>query len=672
MKDKIWVYDLEVLANFFSGTFLNSVTNEVKAFVIHETRDDRKELFEFLLDKNIVKGLVGYNNLNYDYPVLHYILNYKYVKNVDVNTLVKDIYSKSQDTIRSEFPAISKKQTIIPQLDLYKIKHFDNDAKRTSLKWLEFAMNWKNVQDMPLHYTHNVTADEIELILEYNLNDVLATNEFYKKCTADIELRKELTKTYNIDLINANEPKIGSEIFAKMLAEDMNMSVYDLKQLRTKRDVIYLKDCILPYIKFKSDAFNALLEFLNEQKITETKGFFKDIPVEKISLIRNYVNPETIFKNKLKILNILYKDFQFDLGTGGIHGSQQHKIFEADDEYYIIDLDVASYYPNLAIQNKLRPEHLGEIFTKIYNDIYIQRKSIPKSNPLNAAFKLMLNGSYGKSNEKTSFFYDPKFTMTITMSGQLSLMMLAEDLLELEDLELLQINTDGLTIKVKKDYYEEVKEICNNWMKLTRLELEEVHYSKMIIRDVNNYIGIYTNGKVKLKGAFEIDRDWHKNHSMKIVPTALKEYYVNNIPVEETIKNCNDIFKFCKGAKSKGQNVLELWSYDEYGQIVKEKLQKMNRYYLSSSSDKILMKIMPPLEKLTETEKHKIKVNPNQMNIFDLVEDVKVDLERENNIEAGYKVTIFNKFKEKNNIKDYDIDYDYYINECYKIINIIK
>ena len=264
------------------------------------------------------------------------------------------------------------------------------------------------------------------------------------------------------------------------------------------------------------------------------------------------------------------------------------------------------------------------------------------------------------------------FTMSITINGQLLLMMLSEKLtLSIKDLEVLQINTDGITIKVHEIYYDKVKEICRWWMELTKLELEEVHYSKMIVRDVNNYIAISTSGKVKLKGVFDIDKDWHKNHSMKIVPYALKEYYVNNIPVEETIKNCNDIFKFCKGFKSKGQNTLELWSYDEYGKIIKEPLQKMNRYYVSSISDKILMKIMPPLDKLTHTEKYKKNVNSNQIDIFDFIDDVKVDIERESNIEAGYKVTIFNKYVIKD-MSEYKINYDYYINECYKIINVIK
>lgn len=673
MNDTVWVYDLEVLRNFFSSTFLNPVTQESKVFIIHHTLDQRNELLSFLTDKSQVRGLIGFNNVNYDYPVLHYLLTYKNIKNVDIDKLVNDIFIRGQEIIKSEYSAINK--PLIPQLDLYRIKHFDNDAKRTSLKWLEFAMNWENCQDMPIRYDENVnTPDEIKMILDYNMNDVLATAEFLKHCKPDIDLRRELTKTFNIDLMNANDPKIGSETFALFLSKDMDISISELKQMRTKREQICFKDCIFSYVKFETEAFSALLDWLKYQCIKETKGAFTDIPLERVNSIRNYVNQDTINvkKNVLTNLNVVYNNFQYDLGTGGIHGSQSSQIFESVNNQLIIDLDVASYYPNLSIQNGLRPEHLGESFTKIYNQIYEERKTIPKSNPLNGSYKLMLNGSYGKSNEDTSFFYDPLFTMSITINGQLLLMMLSEKLtISIKDLEVLQINTDGITIKVHEIYYDKVKEICRWWMELTKLELEEVHYSKMIVRDVNNYIAISTTGKVKLKGVFDIDKDWHKNHSMKIVPYALKEYYINNVPVEETIKNCNDIFKFCKGFKSKGQNTLELWSYDEYGKTIKEPLQKMNRYYVSSTSDKILMKIMPPRDKLTHTEKYKKNVNSNQIDIFDFIDDVKVDIERESNIEAGYKVTIFNKYVKKD-MTEYEINYDYYINECYKIINVIK
>lgn len=699
---KVWVYDLELFRNFFSGVFYNVDTEETVSFVIHESRDDRVELLKFL-DAN-VKGLIGFNNVDYDYPLLHYLLTYnktKYKKE-DVNSLLDKLYYKGQDIINSKYSSIRNKNVKIPQLDLYRIKHFNNKVKAVSLKWIEFALNWENLMDLPFKYDHVVSEDEIPDILHYNLNDVMATNEFYEKCTKDIELRKKLSKEFKLDLINANDPKIGEEIFAKLLSEDMNIDKWDLKKMRTKRDQICFSDCIFDYISYNSDHFNGLLKFLNDQCISETKGFFNDIPLQKVSKLLKYVNPSTIKSKsgKLKNLNIFYKDFQYDFGTGGIHGCIKSGVYKSDDDWVIIDADVKSYYPHLAFLNGIVPAHLGDSFNIRYKWFYDERVKIPKFNPLNAAYKLMLNGAYGKSNDEYSFLYDPKFAMTITINGQLSLVMLAEQIVDLFDCTMLQINTDGLTIKMKRKDVKRFYRLCEEWEKETNLILEYAEYEKMIIRDVNNYIAVYNwnevdektynnnlkenksdiilkkeNGKfymknLKLKGCFEIDRDWHKNHSMKIVPIALKKYFVDSIPVEDVISNCNDIFKFCKGVKSKGKNALELHSRDEYGNLIREPLQKTNRYYVSKEG-KTLMKIMPPLEKLTYTEKYKQTVNPNQVDLFDFVEDIRVDPERESNVESGYKVTVFNNYVEKP-IEDYGIDYEYYIDEAYKIINVIE
>lgn len=671
MNNNVWVFDLELFRNFFSGVFLNTKTNDVKYFVIHEVRDDRKNFLKFIKS---VKGLIGFNNINYDYPLLHHILtNEKKFINLKVNKLLDNLFYKGQDIISSKYSSIQKKHVKIPQLDLYRIKHFNNKAKAVSLKWIEFAMNWENLMDLPFKYDHVVSANEIIDILDYNLNDVLATNKFYKACIKDIELRKKLSKEFKLDLLNANDPKIGEEIFAELLSEDMGIKKWDLKQMRTKRDKICLNECIYDYITYNSNHFNALLEFLNQQCISETKGFFNDIPLSKISKLSKYVNPDTINLKSCKLsnLNIYYKDFQYDFGTGGIHGCIKPGIYESDDNYVIIDADVISYYPHLAFLNGVFPEHLGETFNTRYKWFFDERVLIPKSNPLNYAYKLMLNGAYGKSNDEHSFLYDPKFTMTITINGQLSLVMLAEQIVDtINDCTMLQINTDGLTVKIKRDDVERFYEICNQWQKITKLTLEYAEYEKMIIRDVNNYIAVYNPEYLKLKGCFEINRDWHKNHSMKIVPTALKEYFVNDVPVEDTIKNCKDIFMFCKGVKSKGKNTLELHSRNSYGNLIKEPLQKTNRYYVSNEG-KTLMKIMPPLKKLTYTEKHKQTVNPNQVDLFDFVEDVQVDFERESNVEAGYKVTVFNNYIKKP-IEEYGINYEYYIDEAYKIINAIK
>ena len=274
--------------------------------------------------------------------------------------------------------------------------------------------------------------------------------------------------------------------------------------------------------------------------------------------------------------------------------------------------------------------------------------------------------------------------MKTTFKGQLSLLMLVEDLY-LAGVQIISMNTDGVVIKYNKSLSETVLKIHTDWEKTTRYILEDTNYEKIIFRDVNNYIAYIIDDKgnhlkYKMKGCFEIDRDYHKNHSKRIVPIALSNYFINNISVEDTIYNhLNDtkysfaenygIYDFCLGAKMKGQNELVQRYWKGYD-LIEEPLSKMNRYYVSNIGVELIKKL-PPLEKhhLTETDKYKLKFDANQLNIFDIIEDVKVDAEnRDENLEAGYKCTLFNKYKEY----DYDLNYDYYIKECYNIIDKLK
>jgi len=132
--------------------------------------------------------------------------------------------------------------------------------------------------------------------------------------------------------------------------------------------------------------------------------------------------------------------------------------------------------------------------------------------------KLAPNRTYGKSNDKYSVFYDPKFTTSITINGQLSLLMLADRLLKIQKLKLVQLNTDGLTVAMTRDTEEQYNAICTQWQKDVKLELEFVDYQSMYIRDVNNYIALYTNGKVKRKGAYQYeDLGWHQNQGGLVI-----------------------------------------------------------------------------------------------------------------------------------------------------------
>jgi len=591
-----YIYDLEQFKNFHCGIFFNIKTKETKIFILHDSKNDFDEYIKFLLSDI---QLIGFNNINYDYPLLHYLIKTRNIKG---------LYNKSKEIINSKYSSIYESEVIIPQIDLYKIWHFDNKAKRTSLKKIQIALRWKKVQDLPLSPDAIIEKHQIPDIIKYCINDVDSTYEFYLKSLPVIELRKEISKIYNINVLNKPDAGIGESIFKKLLSEELNTSISTINQLRTYRKEIKLKDCILPYVKYSSKEFNNFLSILKNKIITETKGVFKN-------------------------LNVIYKNFKYEFGTGGIHGCISPGRYSNSNTHMILDIDVKSYYPNLAISNNFYPKHLGLAFCKIYKQQYEIRKTFKKGTPQNYVIKIALNGSFGKSNSEYSFLYDPLFTMNITINGQLLLTMLSEKIVDLlYDVTMLQINTDGLTILLPKSEYNKCIQICKSWEKLTNLELEYVNYKQMIIRDVNNYIACTIDNKIKYKGAFEIERDWHKNHSMKAVRIAISNYFLKSIPIEQSLNECN-IFDFCKSfTATKGWATI-LHTLKGY-----KRLQKTNRYIISNSNNSLY--------------KHH--------------EDGRIEA-----IESGFNVTILNDYDSNINYLK-NINMNYYIRECYKIINVIE
>src|SRR5690606_38082372 len=235
-----------------------------------------------------------------------------------------------------------------------------------------------------------------------------------------------------------------------------------------------------------------------------------------------------------------------------------------------------SMYPNIAISNRVYPEHLGEKFCTIYEDVYKARQSYPKGSPENLAMKLALNGVYGDSNNQYSPFYDPKYTMTITINGQLSLCMLTERLMSIDNLTVIQCNTDGVTVMLPEDKLNEYDNICEEWMNVVKLQLEFADYSAMYIRDVNNYIAVYTNGKVKRKGAYEYDGlGWHQNQSALVVPKAAEHELTGKGKAEDFIRQHKDKWDFMLRTKVPRNSRLTL-EYED-GKVIPQ--QNICRYY---------------------------------------------------------------------------------------------
>lgn len=711
--EQLYPFDIETYPNLLSMVITNMATKEVRVFEISNRKDERKEMIEYLRDIVRNKGyMVGFNSVGFDYPVIHFLLK-------NQNASVKQIYQKAQSIIDSDdrfANVIWDNDTLIPQIDLFKIHHFDNKARMTSLKMLEFNMRMDNIEELPYEPGTVLTSEQIDHLLEYNKHDVKATMMFLEQSMDQIEFREKLTEATGKNCMNFNDTKIGKDHFVTELEKANKGCCYlyngrkrSIRQ--TKRPKIDLKDCIFPYVKFDRPEFQAILDWLCQQTITETKGVFSDILEDKLGDVAKYANMVTKRQKKptkpsdakideyrkkhpmgwlseeplksgkvsywwnwnvAESLNVVINGLEYVFGTGGIHASIESQTVYTDDKYIIVDQDVASYYPNLAIKNRVYPEHLGELFCDLYEGMYNERKKHGKGTTENAMLKLALNGSYGASNDQYSPLYDPMFTMKITINGQLSLCMLAEKLLEIDGLSLIQLNTDGLTYRCKRKDDQRAQNICDDWCSLTKLDLERADYRQMTIRDVNNYVSVYMNGKTKCKGAYQYEElGWHQNHSALIIARAAFERITKGVPIEDTIKNHTDYFDFMY--RTKVPRSSRLIGIDEHG--FEDQLQRITRYYVSKEGVE-LVKIMPPLEnkKIIETTWRKPEngeelvttKKPTRKGFTEIVKQVELPPEeRRIGIQSGQKVKVCNDITKFNKET---IDYDYYVSEANKLV----
>jgi hypothetical protein len=547
--------DYETLKNCFTGVFEHYKTTETKVFVVHDLRNDLNDFISFLNENiNNKEWHISYNGLAFDGQVTHYILdNHKSWLNLSGCEVANIIYKYAQRCIQKsnakEFSDYPQWKMKISQIDVFKLHHWDNPAKRSSLKWIQYSMDWENILDMPIHHETEITTQkEIDVILEYCVNDVRSTKEVYNRAKSQIGLRKELTKTYGINMFSASEPRISKEIFGYYLSRNLNIPKKDLRKMRTYRDTIKVKDIILPCVSFTSDEFKTLHDR------------FKTLEVDAASL-----------KGGFKYY-IDYKDVKTHFGLGGAHGANSKGMYESTEDLVIMSSDVTSFYPNLAIKNKWSPEHFPkDEFCNQYEWFFEERKKIPKSNPMNYVYKIILNSTFGLSNDVNSFFYDPELCLRITINGQLTLMMLYEQIMERipGSIALLQ-NTDGVETIIPREYIDLYMEICKEWEDKTNLNLEHDEYQKLVLADVNNYIGVnnyidvditkwrevkqrqphylfkvkndkFSYAPVKLKGRFDFhELQLHKNKSKLVIPKAIYQYFVHDVLPEDYLnKNKN-------------------------------------------------------------------------------------------------------------------------------------
>lgn len=627
------VYDLESLSNLFTYTGYRSKIDTWYQYVICKWRCDAKILYEHLIKEKFAQ--CGFNNLAYDYPLLHHFLRhwkgeYEYSYGQE---LAQALYAKSQYLIEEKFTEV--KSPIIPQIDLYKIWHYNNKARTQNLKGLEIQMRMENVEEMPIHHLHWCQEGDEKLILEYNKWDVYATYKFLLvtlgktdyplyKGKNKLQLRNDLNKKFHVNVTNMGDVPMGEELILQLYARETNQNPYYLKKSGgTPRSIIHLKDCIPYWANIKTKEFNVFLNQIKNTSIKGEKGEFQ--------------------------FSVIYHGAKFDFGLGGTHQSIEPGVYVAENGWIIFDMDISSLYPSIAKSLRIYPDHLGSQFMNQYVG-FINRRITEKHKPkeerdnvLIEGYKLIVNGVYGKSNEEKSFLYDPLYTFKTTIAGQLFICMWVERMVEaVPEIIFLQSNTDGITIKLPENKLELIRKVNEQLTKETSLIIEKAFYSKMCIRDVNNYIAVYTDSTpehehIKLKGDFEVDKEYHKDPSMRIVPLAVKNYFVYGIPIEETIKKDRDIFNFCMQLKTNSSSDA-FFRHLVNGKLVDDKLHRMTRYLMTTGKNSGIL-----LKKFQDG--------------------------RITGVNVGYSVTLFNKAYHLDNWEDYNLDYQFYISEANKLKN---
>lgn len=377
MNRKLWIYDIEQFPNFHSAFFINIDTEEEIYFIIHKDLDQREEYFSFL--RNKVKVLIGFNCLNYDGPMLNELIG-----NISSKDLNKILYKKSLEIVNDDDKNFEK--LLIPHIDLFKIHHYNNKARGTSLKWIEFFLRMKNIMDLPIDPDTYVTKDMFDDIIYYNRNDVVATKLFYEhKITQNaIKLRKDITKEFGFSSINMSDVAIGARINSIFYSNITGRNFFDYKDERTKRKYIHMKDCVPSFVEFKTSNLNKVLADFKSKVIEGTK-------------------------NKLNYKIQIGENF-FNLKNGGLHSHDKPRLIKPKENEYLCEIDVASMYPFGIINNKIYPEHLGPEWLEGYKKLAYDRLEAKKQgDKVKAdAYKLALNGGgFGKTNDQFSWMYDP-------------------------------------------------------------------------------------------------------------------------------------------------------------------------------------------------------------------------------------------------------------------------
>mgnify|MGYP002515802576 FL=1 len=614
----VFVYDVEIFPNLFTCTILNTNSEKIGTYEI----SNRKNELGFIVSTFSNSGIIwcGYNNRHYDDPVINYIiLNQHILSQKPVWEVTRELKKFSDEIINSgdKFDSWAKYKHAhcFPSFDLLTMMF--SQKLRCGLKELQVTMQYPNVQEYEGDFNSNISESEIDNVIAYNHNDVNSTYQLLKLKQKDIDLRVGIHDEYGVNVMSVDGVGIGKEILKTKYLQATGKTWGDIKDLRSPRDKVKLNEVILPKISFET---KILQDLLNEMKeLTVSPG------------IKGW-NKQFYFYNSL-----------ISIGVGGLHNICKPEIIIPTDDEILVDWDAMSLYPSLLISYEFYPQHLGVEFLNVYKKIREERiEAKHNGNKVkNETLKLALNSATGNMQSEYSWLYDPKSVMKIRMNGQLFLLKLAEMLILGTNCRIIQYNTDGIFVLIKRNMLDKANDIIKSFEKFSLLTMEADYFEAMYQFAINDYIAVkegYNKTKdsslIKKKGIFIDTPTLGKGLQPLIIPKTICKYFVDKIPIEETLYNSDDIREFCTYQKvDKKFHVM-------YGG---KEVTRINRFYMSKYGSSLIKYEMDYTGK---------KIRPTTLC-------------------SSSSVTLLNKF-DNLSTKDKHINYLYYKNEIYKIINALE
>lgn len=517
------ILDVESYINYFTVGFKHVQTGKY----ISLDNDFSSQFLSWLL---FSYRTVGFNSIRYDLIVLwaaYVNRDPGFLKSVTEALIVQ---GKRANEVEREFGfkcyPLQKRQHI----DL-----FDVCPLKGSLKLYGARLHSLRLQDLPFPDDERLDDWQIPIVRDYNYNDLDVTEQIFKFCKERLELRESISLEYDEDLMSKSDAQMA-EIVIKKEVSKLNKKW--VKRIEIPVGTTY-KYSVPKFLMYATKPMQDLLARVKKADFT-------------IGANGKIIPPKEL-EEPVQIGNSWYS-----LGIGGLHSKDKRKAYEAKNGYKLRDTDVTSYYPNAIINMGLCPPAMGPNFLTVYKGFKDQRVEAKKTKQFtkDKGLKIFLNGVSGKFSDVYSSMYGPANTIQMNLTGQLSILMLAE-MFECNGIEVVSANTDGIVSYYKEEDEYKVEHWIKYWEELTGFQLEHVYYTKYYARDVNAYFAVKDDGSVKVKGPYsevgsQSGTQLDNNPISLVCSDAIKLFLSKGVPFEETILNCKDFTRFIEVRNVKG------------------------------------------------------------------------------------------------------------------------